>query len=79
MTPLQGRAARAALSWSKRKAAKVANILVSDLSAFEEGTLDGPRRAGRLKSAYERQGINFLSEGDLASGPGIALSDRFVL
>ena len=73
MTPSQSRMARAALKIGVIDVAKAAKVSTNTITRFEAGEALRERTVDDLKRAYEGLGIQFLDEGDVALGPGVAL------
>lgn len=74
MTPEQLRMARAALRVGVRELADMAGVSFTTVSRFEteKGGLQH-KSAEAIRKALEAQGIQFLENGKVASGPGVAL------
>lgn len=74
MTPAQLRMARSALRLGVRDLAELAGISFTTVSRFETGK-GGLQlsSAEALRKTLETQGIQFLKNGEVASGEGIAL------
>lgn len=76
MTGEQIRAARALLKWSAKKLADESGIGWATIQRLE--SKDGPL-AGyadtheAIRKALEAQGIQFLEDGQVAAGPGVAV------
>ena len=76
MTGEQIRAARGLLKWSARQLATSSGIGWATIQRLE--SKDGPLAGyadthGAIRSALEAQGIQFLDNGQVAEGPGVAL------
>ena len=64
MTPLQCRAARAALRWSAPDLAAMAGVHVNSVSRFENGTAR-PATVARMREALENAGVEFLDDNGI--------------
>lgn len=74
MNPEQVRMARAALRLGVRELAELAEISYVTLSRFEtEKSGLQHSTAEAIRKALEAQGIQFLEDGKVAAGPGVAL------
>ncbi|NKX40712.1 helix-turn-helix transcriptional regulator [Rhodobacteraceae bacterium R_SAG2] len=77
MTGEQVRAARALLKWSAKKLAEVSGVSYPTIQRLE--SKDGPL-AGyadtheAIRKAFEINGIQFMSSGEVATGPGVAIN-----
>ena len=72
----QLRQARAALGWTQAEVANESNVSLPTIKRLEGGGGPLPVRLGTLtllESAFEAQGIQFLDDGQIAAGPGVAL------
>ena len=74
MTPAQVRMARNALRIGVRELAEMANVTPATVTRFEteKGGLQHSS-AEAIRRALEAQGVQFLDNGDVAAGPGVAL------
>ena len=74
MTPEQLRMARNALRLGTRELAELAGVSFTTISRFEteKGGLQ-LSSAEAIRKALEAKGIQFLDEGGVAAGPGVAL------
>ncbi len=74
MTPAQLRMARNALRIGTRELAEKAGVSFTTISRFEteKGGMQHAS-AEAIRKALEAQGIQFLDNGDVAAGPGVAL------
>ncbi len=74
MTPAQLRMARNALRIGTRELAESAGVSFTTISRFEteKGGMQHAS-AEAIRKALEAQGIQFLDNGDVAAGPGVAL------
>jgi len=69
------KAARAYLNWKAGDLAEAAGVSIDTLRSFESGrskTLSASNQAAVVK-ALEAQGIQFLEDGQVAAGPGVAM------
>ncbi|PHP27526.1 hypothetical protein CJ301_10220 [Limimaricola cinnabarinus] len=73
MTPAQVRMARAALRLGVRELAQLANVTPATVTRFEteKGGLQHSS-AEAIRRALEAEGVQFLEEGAVSAGPGIA-------
>lgn len=72
----QLRQARAALGWKQAEVAKAASVSLPTIKRLENGSGPLPVRLEtltQLERALQNQGIQFLDEGDIADGAGVAL------
>ncbi|WMT92512.1 helix-turn-helix transcriptional regulator [Pelagibacterium sp. H642] len=73
LTPEQSRSARGLLDWSQEELAARSNLSGSTIRDFEKGRrVPGPNNLAAVRAALEAAGIQFLSPGDAAIGPGVA-------
>lgn len=77
MTPAQLRMARNALRLGVRELAEMAGISFTTVSRFEteKGGLQHAS-AEAIRKALEAHGIQFLEDGQVAAGPGVALKGK---
>ncbi|WP_299852352.1 helix-turn-helix transcriptional regulator [uncultured Roseovarius sp.] len=75
MTPAQLRMARNALRIGTRELAEKAGVSFTTISRFETER-GGMQHASAeaIRKALEAQGIQFLDNGEMAAGPGVALN-----
>jgi hypothetical protein len=69
-------AARALLGIGQAKLAALANVSAPTLRRMEasQGLASGyPNNIAAVRTALEQAGIQFLADGDVATGPGVAL------
>ncbi|MEO0569599.1 MAG: helix-turn-helix transcriptional regulator [Pseudomonadota bacterium] len=76
MTGEQIRAARALLKWSAKRLAAESNVGWATIQRLE--SKDGPLAGyadthDALRQTLEAQGIQFLDNGEVAGGPGVAI------
>jgi transcriptional regulator with XRE-family HTH domain len=74
ITPTQLKMARAALDWSVRKLAEVAEVDPNTVSRFENGTDARGSTLRKLQRALEIGGVIFL-DGN-GEGPGVRLKKK---
>lgn len=76
MTPAQLRMARNALHLGVRDLAELAGISFTTINRFETGK-SGLQlsTAEALRKTLEARGVQFLEDGQVASGPGVAVKD----
>ena len=74
MRPEQVRMARTALRIGVRDLAEMAEVTAATITRFEteKGGLQH-KSAEAIRKALEAQGIQFLDNGQVATGPGVAL------
>lgn len=74
LTPQQIRAARALLNWSQNQLAEASGVAAQSIKNIERGVTD-PRltTATALRRTLEAAGVQFVDNGDTASGAGVAL------
>jgi len=72
MTPAQCRMARAALEWGVLDLAREAAVSTQTIVRFERGEVLKEATVGRLRSAFEAVGIEFIPEN--GGGPGVRLA-----
>ena len=75
MTPGQARTARALLKPGVREVADLAKVTPNTVSRIEQEDA-GPRgpqavTIEAVRRVYETAGVQFLNEGDAATGPGV--------
>lgn len=79
MTGQQIRAARALLKWSAKRLAEVSGVGWATIQRLEskDGPLAGYETTHEaLKAALEERGVQFLEDGAVAVGPGVALQEQ---
>ena len=77
MTPAQVRMARNALRLGIRDLAQLAGISYVTLNRFEtEKSGLQHSSAEAIRKALEAQGIQFLDNGEVAAGPGVAVKPQ---
>ena len=72
----QLRQARAALGWTQAQVAEAAGVSVPTMKRLESGAGTLSVRLDTLtllERALEAQGIQFLEDGQVAAGPGVAM------
>ncbi len=72
----QLRQARAALGWTQAEVAESAGVSLPTIKRLERGNGVLPIRLetlSLLENAFAAQGIQFLDNGSVAAGPGVAL------
>lgn len=74
ITAAQIRAARALLTWKQVDLAKASGISEMSIKNIERGDTD-PRVStiAAIRTALEQAGVQFLDQGDTATGPGVVL------
>lgn len=77
MTPAQVRMARSALRIGVRELAELADVTPATVTRFEteKGGLQHSS-AEAIRKALEAQGIQFLEDGQVATGPGVAIKNE---
>ncbi|MCZ0734572.1 helix-turn-helix domain-containing protein [Phreatobacter sp. AB_2022a] len=74
MTPSQSRAARGLLDWSQAELAAKANLSESTIRDFEKGRrVPTINNLTAIRAALEKADVQFLDNGDMATGPGVVL------
>ena len=74
LTPEQCRAARGWFGWTQQELADKAGIGVSTVRAFEAGyRMPVRNNLGAIQRAFEASGVQFLSDGDRATGISVAV------
>ncbi len=77
MTPAQCRAGRALVEMSQKDLAEDAKVGMSTVRNFEAGrSVPVANNLTAIRTALEQAGVTFLVNGDVAAGPGVALSER---
>lgn len=71
--PAQCRMARAALQLGVRELADAAMVSTNTITRFEKGEDLKERTIIAIRAALEAAGVQFLSDGETATGPGVAL------
>lgn len=74
----QVRAARAILRMEQSQLAELSGVSLPSIKRLETqpGQLAAQERtATAIRTALENAGVTFLDEGDVATGPGVALGD----
>ena len=75
MTPEQLRMARNALRLGVRELAAEAGVSFTTISRFETGKSGLQHSSAEaIREALEKMGVQFLRNGDVAGGPGIAMT-----
>jgi len=71
------KAARALLDWKAGDLADAAGISHDTLRSFESGRTKSLSRENEqsVRKALETQGVQFLENGQVAAGPGVALRE----
>lgn len=72
MNSVQCKMARAALGWGVRELAKEAGVSVDTVSRLERGEELLPRTVNAMRATLEAAGVQFLDDGDVAGGKGVA-------
>jgi len=75
MNAIQCKMARAALGLGVRDLAQLASVSVDTVSRLERGEELMPRTITAIRTALEQAGVQFLDNGAVAAGPGVALRD----
>lgn len=75
LTSEDTKAARAYLGWTAKDLAENAELSLDTLRSFESGRNASLSAANQAKvaSTLEAQGIQFLDNGEVATGPGVAI------
>ncbi|MDU0343711.1 helix-turn-helix domain-containing protein [Bosea rubneri] len=70
----QCRAARGLMDWSQAELASHSNLSESTIRDFEkQRRIPGPNNLAAIRAALEAAGVQFLDNGDVATGPGVVL------
>ena len=75
LTQKDSKAARAYLNWTASELAEKSEVSIDTLRSFESGrskSLSAGYQA-QVVEAFEKAGIQFLEDGSVAAGPGVAL------
>tara|TARA_R110002126_G_scaffold222375_1_gene367560 strand:- start:512 stop:760 length:249 start_codon:yes stop_codon:yes gene_type:complete len=76
MTPEQLKMARAMTKMGVRDLAKAADVAPATITRLETGKGGiNMRSSDALRAVLETQGVQFLDTGDVARGPGVAVSN----
>lgn len=75
--PGQCRAARALLDWTQADLASKTSISAVSIRAFEKGGEMRSNNIKLLRLTFERAGIQFLDDGVVASGSGVAFKKEY--
>lgn len=72
------KAARMLIDWTAAQLAEMADVSQDTLRSFESGRTRHLSRENEaaIRKALEAQGVQFLSSGQVATGPGVALGDK---
>lgn len=74
ISPAQCRAARGLVEMDQAVLAKAANLSRNTIVDFEKGKrTPGPNNLAAIRTALESAGVQFLADGEAATGPGAAL------
>lgn len=73
MTPAQSKMARAALGWGVRDLADKAKVSIDTVTRLEGGKELKERTVDAIRTALEAAGVQFLADGETATGSGVAL------
>ena len=73
MTPMQCRAARAALGWNLQRLAEQAGVAINTANSFERGRDVLYSNVNRIQAALEAAGVTFLQ--DDGDGPGVRVRE----
>ena len=69
------KAARALVEWTAADLANAASISADTIRSFESGRTGflSSQNNASVVAAFEAEGIQFLDNGDVATGPGVAI------
>lgn len=69
------KSARMLMGWTAQALSDAANVPIDTLRSFESGRTKTMSRENEaaIRSAFESRGIQFLEDGQVAAGPGVAL------
>lgn len=75
MTSEDIKAARAYVSWTAKELAEISGVSLDTLRSFESGRSGSLSASNQAKvvSALEAEGVQFLENGQVATGPGVAV------
>ncbi len=74
MNPAQCRAGRGLLGWSQQDLAHAATVGLSTIRSFESGKRTPiANNLAAIRLALESAGVQFLEDGTVSTGPGVAL------
>lgn len=74
ITPAQCRAARGLVEMDQAVLASAAHVSRNTVVDFEKGRrTPGTNNLAAIRQALEQAGVTFLADGDVATGPGVAL------
>jgi transcriptional regulator with XRE-family HTH domain len=74
ITKEQCRAARGLLDWSQSRLAEAASVGLSTIRQFEGGSRQPiANNLSAIRSALGEAGVQFLADGAVSTGPGVAL------
>lgn len=77
MTPSQCRAARGLKNWTQGDLAKASGVSDVTIRNYEnEKTTPQPASLQVIRTALESAGVQFLANGDVATGPGVVLREH---
>lgn len=75
LPPAQSRAARALIGWSQTDLANASRVSISTIRDYEtEKRQPIANNLAAIRAALEAAGVQFLADGDVATGPGVSLS-----
>ena len=71
------KAARGLMGWSIKDLSEMSGLSIDTLRSFESGRTKRLNRENeeRALKTFEAQGIQFLENGDVSTGTGVALRD----
>ena len=72
------KAARALANWTAAQLGEAAGVPVDTIRSFESARTKTLSRENEalLRKALEAQGVPFLAAGQVAAGPGVAVTER---
>ena len=77
ITAEQVRAARALLNWSQGHLSGEAGVARATIAEFEGGRrIPISNNLAAIRTALETAGVQFLADGDVAVGSGVALANK---
>lgn len=76
ITPAQCRAARGLVEMDQNALAKAASVSRGVIIDFEKGRrVPGANNLTAIRAALEAAGVQFLDDGTVSTGPGVALRE----
>lgn len=77
LPPAQSRAARALIGWSQTDLANASRVSISTIRDYEtEKRQPIANNLAAIRAALEQAGVQFLDNGTVSTGPGVALRPK---